>query len=237
MKRSAKCQGLEDTWHLRVHRWAWTFYVLKGYLDVLAHAVCVKSLCWACVWPLYSVWHIFFFFPSPVRAPIPSGRTSVPKPRNCTLNSGENRCNTCHVELKYFCFVWSPLFRLTYWLSVAQMVPRRHWEVSTFFWFHRTTILAAVAFLDAFQKVADMATSSRGKMRRSHIYILLRQHFENKTVKNTNPTKGGTKHLVNAFKITFILQLPVFMSRANHGIQTHSSIHCSSRFTIHHFDS
>lgn len=28
---------------------------------------------------------------------------------------------------------------------------------------YRTTILAAVAFLDAFQKVADMATSSRGK--------------------------------------------------------------------------
>lgn len=27
----------------------------------------------------------------------------------------------------------------------------------------RTTILAAVAFLDAFQKVADMATNSRGK--------------------------------------------------------------------------
>ncbi|CAL8292516.1 unnamed protein product [Boreogadus saida] len=27
----------------------------------------------------------------------------------------------------------------------------------------RTTILAAVAFLDAFQKVADMATSSRGE--------------------------------------------------------------------------
>lgn len=29
--------------------------------------------------------------------------------------------------------------------------------------FHRTTILAAVAFLDAFQKVADMATNSRGE--------------------------------------------------------------------------
>lgn len=28
---------------------------------------------------------------------------------------------------------------------------------------YRTTILAAVAFLDAFQKVADMATNSRGK--------------------------------------------------------------------------
>lgn len=28
----------------------------------------------------------------------------------------------------------------------------------------RTTILAAVAFLDAFQKVADMATNSRGKL-------------------------------------------------------------------------
>lgn len=29
---------------------------------------------------------------------------------------------------------------------------------------YRTTILAAVAFLDAFQKVADMATNSRGKL-------------------------------------------------------------------------
>lgn len=29
---------------------------------------------------------------------------------------------------------------------------------------YRTTILAAVAFLDAFQKVADMATNSRGKI-------------------------------------------------------------------------
>lgn len=29
--------------------------------------------------------------------------------------------------------------------------------------FRRTTILAAVAFLDAFQKVADMATNSRGE--------------------------------------------------------------------------
>ncbi|MGH0133530.1 UNVERIFIED_CONTAM: hypothetical protein FKN15_035309 [Acipenser sinensis] len=27
----------------------------------------------------------------------------------------------------------------------------------------RTTVLAAVAFLDAFQKVADMATNTRGK--------------------------------------------------------------------------
>lgn len=32
-----------------------------------------------------------------------------------------------------------------------------------FLFFCRTTILAAVAFLDAFQKVADMATNSRGK--------------------------------------------------------------------------
>lgn len=30
---------------------------------------------------------------------------------------------------------------------------------------YRTTILAAVAFLDAFQKVADMATNSRGKIK------------------------------------------------------------------------
>lgn len=27
---------------------------------------------------------------------------------------------------------------------------------------HRTTVLAAAAFLDAFQKVADMATNTRG---------------------------------------------------------------------------
>lgn len=41
-------------------------------------------------------------------------------------------------------------------VSAAGAVNKR-WCVS------RTTILAAVAFLDAFQKVADMATNSRGK--------------------------------------------------------------------------
>lgn len=29
----------------------------------------------------------------------------------------------------------------------------------------RTTVLAAVAFLDAFQKVADMATNTRGRIK------------------------------------------------------------------------
>lgn len=38
-----------------------------------------------------------------------------------------------------------------------------HSAVNMCQYIYRTTILAAVAFLDAFQKVADMATNSRGK--------------------------------------------------------------------------
>lgn len=32
----------------------------------------------------------------------------------------------------------------------------------------RTTVVAVAAFLDAFQKVADLATNSRGKIYRKH---------------------------------------------------------------------
>ncbi|MEE6463153.1 hypothetical protein FKM82_005802 [Ascaphus truei] len=37
----------------------------------------------------------------------------------------------------------------------------------------RTTVVAAAAFLDAFQKVADMATNTRGKQRCPHCTGLL----------------------------------------------------------------
>ena len=148
-----------------------------------------------------------FLFLSPVRAPILYGRTSVPKPQNCTLNSGEKQCNMCSlVEFNYFCFVWIPLFRLTYWLLVAQMVPCCHWEVSTHLWFHRTTILAAVAFLDAFQKVADMATSSRGKMRWSHIFLFSRANILKATVKTWIQPKDAQNISLNVLYQLFSYQ-------------------------------
>ncbi|MEQ2256342.1 hypothetical protein ILYODFUR_023264 [Ilyodon furcidens] len=36
----------------------------------------------------------------------------------------------------------------------------------------RTTVVAVAAFLDAFQKVADLATNSRGKMEIKHAFLL-----------------------------------------------------------------
>uniref|UniRef100_A0A3B3HBC3 MTSS I-BAR domain containing 2a n=1 Tax=Oryzias latipes TaxID=8090 RepID=A0A3B3HBC3_ORYLA len=81
-------------------------------------------------------------FCSPSRARILCGRTSAPRPRSFTLSSGEA------MDKKGFLCRFSTT-------SMQQ----------TNLYAFRTTILAAVAFLDAFQKVADMATNSRGATR------------------------------------------------------------------------
>lgn len=48
-------------------------------------------------------------------------------------------------------------------MQYIQTLSHSHDAVNMWKCIYRTTILAAVAFLDAFQKVADMATNSRGK--------------------------------------------------------------------------
>lgn len=88
-------------------------------------------------------------FPSLVRALTPCGRTSVPRPQSFTPNSGEKQFLwTVNHSEENSCAVFTDSLRSG--CALNQCI-------------YRTTILAAVAFLDAFQKVADMATNSRGK--------------------------------------------------------------------------
>lgn len=45
----------------------------------------------------------------------------------------------------------------------------------------RATVVAVAAFLDAFQKVADLATGSRGNNPRTHAHTLTHGHFDMNT--------------------------------------------------------
>lgn len=43
------------------------------------------------------------------------------------------------------------------------------YELNTYLFVSRATVMAVAAFLDAFQKVADLATNSRGKNMDTHV--------------------------------------------------------------------
>lgn len=72
----------------------------------------------------------------------------MPRLPSCMPSSGE-----CHLYLSlqnkpYYCRLRKDIVIISCTFFVS---------------FLRTTVLAAVAFLDAFQKVADMATNTRGR--------------------------------------------------------------------------
>lgn len=128
----------------------------------MVHYVFVKlqhilTLCfnWVCFCTLMSLLRYRQTFPFCflflARAPTLCGKISVPRPQSCTLNSGE----------RYFLWTVNLRAENSYAMFTDSLCNQS--TVNTCCCVYRTTILAAGAFLDAFQKVADMATNSRGK--------------------------------------------------------------------------
>ncbi|MGH0127415.1 UNVERIFIED_CONTAM: hypothetical protein FKN15_065223 [Acipenser sinensis] len=94
----------------------------------------------------------------------------------------------------WLCLCESFVFRLlcvqfltpTLWIEVFSLQYCRSLTL------HRTTVLAAVAFLDAFQKVADMATNTRGELLGISVFPrgpLSKQHQSKKAL---GSAKDGT---------------------------------------------